>query len=493
MLNQGGSSPGGCHPEIPAAVERLKSRLPGRVATGAAIRSQHANAVTWHSPEAPDAVVFAESIDDLVETVQTCARHRVPLIPYGAGTSLEDHVNAPHGGISLDLGRMNRVLAVRPDDLDCTVQAGVTRIQLNTALRDQGLFFPVDPGADASLGGMAATRASGTNAVRYGTMRENVLALTAVLADGRVIRTASRARKSAAGYDLTRLLIGSEGTLGIIAEATLKLHGIPEVVGVATCPFETLEGACVTAIVAIQSGIPVARVELLDEVQIRATNLYSGLAMPEAPTLFVEFHGSRAGVDEQAGSFEEIARENGAAAFTWTRDPEARTRLWQARNDVAWASQALRPAAKVVATDVCVPISRLAESVLTSKADLADKGLLGMMVGHVGDGNFHVAVLFDPDDRDEAARVKAFTEGVALRAIDMDGTCTGEHGVGQGKVAYMAAEFGEGLDVMLALKHALDPHGILNPGKIFPDKIFPNAIFPDTILAPNDHPFDRRS
>jgi len=446
----------------------LRARLPDRVSTAKAVRLQHANALTWHAPEPPDAVAYATSIDDVVAVVRTCAAHRLPLVAFGTGTSLEGQVNAPAGGICLDLSRMNRVLAVRPDDMDCTVEAGVTRLQLNADLRDRGLFFPVDPGADASLGGMAATRASGTNAVRYGTMRENVLALTAVLADGRVIRTGGRARKSAAGYDLARLLVGSEGTLGIIVDLTLRLHGIPEAIAAARCPFRTLAGACATAIGAIQSGLPLARVELLDEVQIRATNRHSGLDLPETPTLFVEFHGSPAGVEEQAETFRGLAEDNDLLAFDWTRDAEERSRLWKARNDAAWASLSLRPAAKVVATDVCVPLSRLAECVLASKADLAARGLLGMVVGHVGDGNFHVAVLFDPADRDESARVKGFCADLALRAIAMDGTCTGEHGIGQGKVEYLAAEFGDALDTMRDLKRALDPLGILNPGKILP-------------------------
>jgi D-lactate dehydrogenase (cytochrome) len=450
------------------AIAALRERLGEAVATGEALRRQHANAVTWHAPQLPDAVVFAGSSEDVQAVVGICAAHRVPLVPFGTGTSLEGQVNAPQGGISLDLSRMNRILAVNADDLDCTVEAGVTRVQLNTHLRDQGLFFPVDPGADASLGGMAATRASGTNAVRYGTMRENVIRLAAVMPDGRLMRTAGRARKSAAGYDLTRLLVGSEGTLGVITEVTLRLHGIPESTGVAVCPFATLEGACATAISAIQAGLPVARVELLDEVQIRASNLYSKLSLPEQPHLFVEFHGSAAGVAEQAAVFEAIARDWGALDFAWAAEAEERTRLWKARNDVAWASLALRPGASVMATDVCVPISRLAECVLASKADLAASDLLGMVVGHVGDGNFHVAILFDPNDPAELGRVKAFGERLALRAIELDGTCTGEHGVGQGKMAYLAAEFGDTLDVMRTLKAALDPLGIMNPGKILP-------------------------
>ena len=448
-------------------IAALKSRFGDLVATSEALRRQHANAVTWHAPQLPDAVVFATSSADVQAVVGLCAEHRVPLVPFGTGTSLEGQVNAPAGGISLDLSRMNRILEVRPEDLDCTVEAGVTRIQLNTHLRDQGLFFPVDPGADASLGGMASTRASGTNAVRYGTMRENVLRVSAVMPDGKLIRTAGRARKSSAGYDLTRLLVGSEGTLGIITEVTLRLHGIPESVGVAVCPFGSLEGACSAAIAAIQSGLPLARVELLDEVQIAASNRYSKLTLPEVPHLFVEFHGSEAGVAEQAATFEAIARDCGATDFNWAADPDERSRLWKARNDVAWASLAYRPGCQVLATDVCVPISQLAECVLASKQDLAASDLLGMVVGHVGDGNFHVAVVFDPADAAEMKRVKAFGERLALSAIAADGTCTGEHGVGQGKMAYLDAEFGDALDVMRTLKRALDPTGIMNPGKIF--------------------------
>lgn len=465
-------SPGGSWMDgasIGRAVEGLRLRFGDSVATGEAIRTQHANALTWHRPELPDAVVFATSVEDIVDTVRLCAAHRVPLVPFGTGTSLEGQVNAPHGGISLDLSRMNRIIEVNPGDLDCTVEAGVTRLALNAHLRDQGLFFPVDPGADCSIGGMAATRASGTNAVRYGTMRENVLRLTAVLPDGRVVRTAGRARKSAAGYDLTRLLVGSEGTLGIIASVTLKLHGIPEASAVAVCTFPTVAAACAAAIGAIQYGLPLARVELLDEVQIRATNAYSKTSLTEAPTLFVEFHGSPAGVSEQAAAFRSIADGEGAADFAWASDPAERTRLWKARNDVAWASLALRPGSSVLATDVCVPISQLPDCVAAAKADLAERGLLGMVVGHVGDGNFHVAVLFDPADADEVGRAKAFGERLARLAIAADGTCTGEHGVGQGKRAYLEAEFGDALDMMRLVKGALDPLGIMNPGKILPD------------------------
>jgi D-lactate dehydrogenase (cytochrome) len=445
----------------------LAAHFGERFSRGEAIRKQHAHNFTWYDSQPPDAVVFATSTEDVQEVVRQCAAHRMPLIPFGTGTSLEGQINAPFGGISLDLSRMDAILAVNARDLDCTVQAGVTRGKLNNYIRDQGLFFPIDPGADASLGGMASTRASGTNAVRYGTMRENVMALTAVLPDGRVIRTARRARKSSAGYDLTLLLVGAEGTLGVITEVTLRLHGLPEAIAAAVCGFATLEGACATASASIQSGIPLARVELLDELQIRACNIYSKLTLPEVPTLFVEFHDSESGVKEQIARFEEIARDNGATDFTFATKPEDRTKLWQARHDAAFAALVLRPGAKVTATDACVPISRLPECVLETKNDLARSKLLGAMLGHVGDGNFHVALLVDGNDSAEVARAKGFIERLALRAIDMDGTCTGEHGVGQGKIAYLQAEHGAALGVMRAIKQALDPHNIMNPGKIF--------------------------
>jgi D-lactate dehydrogenase (cytochrome) len=450
-----------------SALETIRARWPEQVSTAEAVRGHHAHNFTWLKPQPPDAVFFAASTDDVASIVQLCAAARVPIIPFGTGTSLEGQINAPRGGLSLDLSRMNAILAVHAEDLTCTVQAGVTRKQLNEHLRDQGLFFPVDPGADASLGGMAATRASGTNAVRYGTMRDNVLSLTAVLADGRTIRTARRARKSAAGYDLTRLLVGSEGTLGVITELTLRLHGIPESIAAAVCPFATLANACTTAITAIQSGLPLARIELLDELQIRACNLYSKLTLTEAPTLFVEFHGSDSAVAEQTAMFETIARDNGGGDFQGSTRPEERSKLWQARHDAAYSCLMLRPGAQVTPTDVCVPVSRLAECVTETKHDLAESGLFGPILGHVGDGNFHVAVLFDGNDPSDIARMKAFCHRLALRAIAMDGTCTGEHGVGQGKMDYLDAEFGPALDLMRQIKRTLDPHNIMNPGKIF--------------------------
>ena len=454
-------------PDRRSAIEAIRARWPEQVSTAEAVRRHHAHSFTWLEPQPPDAVFFANSTDDIAAVVRMCAAERVPIIPFGTGTSLEGQINAPLGGLSLDLSRMNTILAVHGEDLACTVQAGVTRKQLNEHLRDQGLFFPVDPGADASLGGMAATRASGTNAVRYGTMRENVLSLTAVMPDGRTMRTARRARKSAAGYDLTSLLVGAEGTLGVITEVTLRLHGIPETIAAAVCPFTTLGGACTTAISAIQAGLPLARIEMLDELQIRACNLYSKLTLAEAPTLFVEFHGSESAVAEQAALFESIARDNGGADFQWSTRPEARSKLWQARHDAAYSCLMLRPGAKVTPTDVCVPVSRLAECVTETKRDLAESGLFGPILGHVGDGNFHVAVLFDGNDADDVARMKAFCHRLALRAIAMDGTCTGEHGVGQGKMNYLEAEFGPALELMRQIKRTIDPHNIMNPGKIF--------------------------
>lgn len=452
---------------IEVVVAILRQRFGDRCQTGLAIREQHGHTTTWVPNQAPDAVVFVEGHDEVVEIVRTCATHRVPVIPFGVGTSLEGHVNAPLGGISVDFSRMNRVLEVNEDDLDCRVEPGVTRKQLNEYLRDRGLFFPIDPGADATIGGMTATRASGTNAVRYGTMRDNVISLTAVMANGEVIRTASRARKSSAGYDLTRLLIGSEGTLGVITDITLRLHGIPEAISAAVCPFDDLESACQAVIATIQCGIPVARIELLDPLQVKASNAYSGLDLAEKPTLFLEFHGSQAGVEEQAATVGEIAADLGGGPFEWTTKPEERTKLWQARHDAYWASLRLRPGAKGISTDVCVPISRLADCVAETRADIDRHGFIAPMVGHVGDGNFHVLVLIDMDDPDEVVRARQFCDDLALRAIRMDGTCTGEHGIGQGKIKFLRREVGAGVDVMAAIKRTLDPDGILNPGKIF--------------------------
>ena len=451
---------------LTAALPILAERFGPRFARSEAVRRQHGHTLTWLANQPPDAVVFAKSTGDVVEIVKVCAAHGVPVIPFGVGSSLEGHVNAPGGGVSIDLSRMNRVLAVHQEDLDCVLEPGVTRQMLNEHLRDTGLFFPIDPGAEASLGGMAATRASGTNAVRYGTMRDNVLNLTAVFPDGNVIKTGHRAKKSSAGYDLTRLLIGSEGTLGVITELTLKLYGIPEAIAGGVCPFPSVEAACNAVILTIQSGIPVARIELLDALQVKACNAYSKLALPETPTLFLEFHGTHASVKEQSEQFGAIAAEFGASEFIWETTPEARNKLWKARHDVYWACMGLRPGARAVATDVCVPISRLAECVTETAADIAAEGFVAPIVGHVGDGNFHVTMMVDIEDADEVERAEAFVGRLNLRAIAMDGTCTGEHGVGQGKMKYLAAEHGKGLDVMRAIKRAIDPGNIMNPGKI---------------------------
>jgi len=450
-----------------ALFERLAARFGDRFSRGQALREQHANTLTWLEVQPPDAVLFAETTEEVSEAVKACAAARVPVIPFGTGTSLEGHLNAPFGGLSLDLSRMNAILAVHDADLDCIVEPGVTRKQLNEYLRDTGLFFPVDPGADASLGGMAATRASGTNAVRYGTMRDLVLGLTAVLADGRIVTTGGRARKSSAGYDLTRLLVGSEGTLGVITSLTLKLYGIPETILAGMCAFDTLEGACNATIAALQIGLPLARIELLDEVQIRGCNAYSQLTLPETPTLLLEFHGSEAGTREQVEIFAAIARDEGGGALEWAERQEDRNRLWQARHDAYWAARGLRPGGDLIATDVCVPISALAACVAETKQDIERLGLLAPIVGHVGDGNFHVMPVIDPADEAERARVREFLDRLMERALRFEGTCTGEHGIGQGKIGYLAAEHGLGVEVMIAIKKALDPLNILNPGKIF--------------------------
>ncbi len=452
---------------IKAVVAALAAKFGNRLVTSQAVRAQHANTTTWIANEPPDAVVFPQAAEEVPHIVRICAAHRVPVIPFGTGTSLEGHVNAPHGGISVDFRDMNRVLAVNAEDLDCVVEPGITRKRLNEQLRDQGLFFPLDPGADASLGGMAATRCSGTNAVRYGTMKDNVLALKVVLANGEVMTTARRAKKSSAGYDLTRLIVGSEGTLGVITELTLKLAGIPEAISAGVCPFPSVEAACNAAIATIQSGLPVARIELLDELQVKATNRYSKLALPEVPMLFVEFHGSPSGVAEQAERFGEIARDLDGGPFEWATRPEDRTRLWQARHDAYWAGRGLRPGAQAVATDVCVPISRLAECVTATQRDIAERGLVAPILGHVGDGNFHLTLLVDMADAAEVRAAKILCERLVERALAMEGTCTGEHGVGQGKMKYLAGELGSpAIAAMAAIKRALDPHDIMNPGKI---------------------------
>ncbi|GAB4354749.1 MAG: FAD-linked oxidase C-terminal domain-containing protein [Kiloniellaceae bacterium] len=449
-------------------IAELRVLLGERLSTARAVREHHGKDASYHAMEMPDAVAFAESTDEVAAIVKLCARHKTPVIAFGTGTSLEGQVQAAQGGVCIDLSGMNKILEVNEADLDCRVEAGVTRKTLNTYLRDTGLFFPIDPGADASLGGMAATSASGTNAVRYGTMRSNVMGLTVVLADGRVIRTGGRARKSSAGYDLTRLFVGSEGTLGIITEVQLRLYGIPEAMAAAVCSFETLAGAVDSVIMTIQSGIPVARIELLDELQVKAINDYSKLDYPVKPTLFFEFHGTEAWVKEQAELVGAIAQEHGGANFRWETRQEDRTRLWQARHDAYFANLALKPGAKGWATDVCVPISRLAECILETRKDIDASGVLAPIVGHVGDGNFHLTFLIDPNDPDEMKRAEGVNDRMVMRALAMGGTCTGEHGVGTGKMRFLQAEHGEALSVMRMIKQSLDPDNILNPGKILP-------------------------
>ncbi|MDP2519561.1 FAD-binding oxidoreductase [Shimia thalassica] len=446
----------------------LKQRFGEKFQTGQAIREQHGHTTTWIRTQAPDAVVYPQNSDEVAEVVKVCAEHKVPVIGFGTGTSLEGHVNAPAGGICVDLTDMNEIVAVHAEDLDCVVQPGVTREQLNTYLRDQGLFFPIDPGANASLGGMTATRASGTNAVRYGTMKDNVLALEVVTPKGDVIRTASRAKKSSAGYDLTRLMVGSEGTLGLITEITLKLQGIPEAMSSARVSFDTVDAACQAVMMTIQYGIPVARIELLDALTVKAVNAYSKLTLPEAPLLLLEFHGSEAGVAEQAELFGGIAEEFGGTGFEWTSSAEERNKLWQARHDAYWASVALRPGAKGISTDVCVPISRLSECLNAAQERLDELGFIAPIVGHVGDGNFHTLPLIDMDNPDEVAKADEFVGWLNDLAISMGGTCTGEHGIGQGKRPYLVKELGGAVDMMAAIKTAIDPDNIMNPGKIIP-------------------------
>ncbi|AXT25287.1 FAD-binding protein [Ruegeria sp. AD91A] len=455
---------------IETVIGVLKQRFGDRLQTGAAIREQHGHTTTWIENQSPDAVVFPHTTQEVSEIVKTCAAHRVPVIPFGTGTSLEGHVNAPAGGISVDLMQMDKVLAVHAEDLDCVVQPGVTREALNTHLRDQGLFFPIDPGANASLGGMAATRASGTNAVRYGTMRDNILSLEAVMPDGQIIRTGHRAKKSSAGYDLARLLIGAEGTLGIITELTLRLQGIPEAISSARCSFPSVDAACRAVMMTIQYGIPVARIELLDEMSVQAANAYSGLCLPETPLLLLEFHGSESGAAEQAETFGQIVEEFGGTDFAATSTTEERNKLWQARHDMYWACLQLRPGARGISTDVCVPISRLAECVTSTQQKASDLGLLAPMVGHVGDGNFHSLLLIDMENTEEVVKAEEFVGWLNDLAISMEGTCTGEHGIGQGKMPYLIKELGAATQYMAAIKAALDPENIMNPGKVLSDQ-----------------------
>ncbi|WP_186276034.1 FAD-binding oxidoreductase [Burkholderia gladioli] len=465
------------HPAPPASLRRpfpdalreaLAAAFGERVSTSEAVRARHGRDESPFDPELPDAVVFAENADEVRTVVTLCAQYEVPVIPYGAGSSLEGHLLAVRGGVSLDVSRMNRVLSIDADDLTVTVEPGITRKALNESLRDTGLFFPIDPGADASIGGMTATRASGTNAVRYGTMRENVLGLTAVLADGRQIRTGSRARKSSAGYDLTRLLVGSEGTLGVITSITLRLHPLPEAVSAAICTFPSMGDAVRSVIETIQTGVPIARVEFIDALGIRAINRHSNFTLNEAPTLFFEFHGTEAGVREQAERVQELAAANGGRDFEWATRPEDRTRLWSARHNAFFGMLQLKPGCRAVTTDVCVPISQLAACVEETEIDLRASTLPCPIVGHVGDGNFHVAILLDPDKPEELEEAEQINQRIVERALRMGGTCTGEHGVGLHKMRFLAAEHGEeAIDAMRAIKLALDPRNLMNPGKIF--------------------------
>lgn len=448
------------------ALAELKALLGDRISTSASVREQHGKDESWHPPAAPDVVAFALSTEEVAEVVKVCARHRLPIIPFGTGTGLEGGVNATSGGVTIDLSGMKEILRVSTDDLDCTVQAGVTRSQLNDYLRDTGLFFPIDPGVDASFGGMAATRASGTNAVRYGTMREMALGLTVVLADGRVIRTGGRARKSAAGYDLTRLFVGSEGTLGLITEVMLRLVGIPEATSSAVCGFKTLAGAVDTVIQTIQMGVPVARIEILDDKMMEAINRAAGLDYQIAPTLFFEFHGSDSSAREQAEIVGGLADDNGGLGFRWATDAAERDRLWEARHKAFYASAMLRPGCKIWSTDVCVPISKLHDCILETKADIEASSLLATLIGHAGDGNFHICFMIDPDDPEEMAEVLRLNDIMVDRAVAMGGTCSGEHGIGQGKIETLEREAGESFTVMGQIKRALDPHNLMNPGKV---------------------------
>ena len=455
------------NPKIDQTIKILIDKFGNNFTTNKGIRNTHSKDESWHHPSIPDGVVFPNSNEEISEILKICNEHKVPVTAFGTGTCLEGNVIPTSGGIVVDMEKMNSVLRVSQEDLDCTVQARVTRKQLNDYVKDLGLFFPIDPGADASIGGMAATRASGTNAVRYGTMRENVLNLTVILPDGRIIRTSKRARKSAAGYDLTRLFVGSEGTLGIISEVSLKLFGIPESISSAVCSFNSIEGAANTVIQTIQLGIPVARIELLDDVQMDAVNKYSNLNYPVKDTLFMEFHGTENGVKEQSQLVQEIAKDNGGKDFQWTTDLEERNKLWAARHDVTYASKALRPGCEIWATDVCVPISKLAECISATKKDLSKSSLIAPLVSHAGDGNFHLGFIIDRDNPNEIKEAEELNERLIMRALSMDGTCTGEHGIGIGKMKFLNAEHGEGVSLMRQIKNTFDPNNIMNPGKIF--------------------------
>ena len=452
---------------IRLCVEKIKSEFGQQFSSSKSILEQHTHTMTIHDSELPDGVVFVESKEDVQKVVKICNEYKCPIIPFGIGSSFEGHVNAPYGGISIDMNNMNKILNVYQEDLLVVVQPGVTREQLNTHLRDTGLFFPIDPGANASIGGMAATRASGTNAVKYGTMKDNVIALEVVTADGQLIKTANKARKSSAGYDLTRLMVGSEGTLGISTEITLKLYGIPEVIAGGRVSFPSVKDATDAVIMTIQSGIPVARIEFLDLAQVKAINNYSKTNLPESPLLLLEFHGSESSVKEQSELFGEIASDFGGNDFEWTSNNEERSKLWQARHDAYWSCKAVRPEADIYSTDVCVPISRLSDCMIETIEDMEKNNLIGPIVSHAGDGNFHVALLIDKNSKEELKKLDTFLTRISERAIRMDGTCTGEHGIGQGKRKYMLKELGSAVNVMKQVKMAFDPYKIMNPVKLF--------------------------
>ncbi len=454
----------------PPFFQELTALLGARLSVNADVREAHGAGYSYHECMPPDVVVFPNTTEEVSGIVSICAKYGVPIVPFGAGTSIEGHVLALRGGICIDLREMNQVLEVNKDDMYVLVQAGVTRNQLDELLESTGFFFPIGPGVNATLGGMASTRASGTNAVRYGTMKDNVLALTAVLPDGKIIKTGSKAKKSSAGYDLTRLLVGAEGTLGVITELTLKLHSEPETIYAAVCAFPTVEAAVATAIKTIQKGVPIAKIELLDAAMMRAINRYSSLDYEEVPTLFLEFHGAVAEVEGQILKVEEYAHSFGAADFVWEKDEARRKRLWRARTDAAPSAMALRPGAKLMSTDVCVPISQLAKCIVDTQQDIEKTGIMAPILGHVGDGNFHLTILINSDDKEEFERAKALNERLVRRALAMGGTCTGEHGIGVGKLQYMALEHGDSLDIMRAIKHAIDPQNLMNPGKLLPER-----------------------
>ena len=449
------------------ALEELRGVFGDRLKTAVSVCEQFGKDESFHPTMAPHGVIQPESASEIQSIVKICARHGTPIIPHGAGTSLEGNIAALMGGICIDSANMNKILQVNSEDFDVVVQPGVTRRQLNEHLRDTGLFFPIDPGADATIGGMTATRASGTNAVRYGSMRDNVVNLEVVLADGSIIHTAKRSRKSSAGYDLTRLMVGSEGTLGVFTEITVKLYPVPEAISAAVCSFESVEGAVDTVIEIIQFGVPIARVELLDGLSIKAMNQYSGTSFAEQPALFFEFHGSNSGVEEQAELAQEISEQNGGSSFQWSSNTEERNKMWRARHDIAWAIKGLRPDGRIWSTDVAVPISRLADCINETRKDIEQAGITAPIAGHVGDGNFHTLLLVDHNNADEVAAAEAVHSRMVMRALEMDGTCTGEHGIGYGKIEFLKKEHGDAVDTMKLIKRALDPGSIFNPGKIF--------------------------